>query len=308
MILTVTPSPTIDISVEVDHLERDHKLPAQLSTFQPGGGGVNVSRVLHRLGVPTAAVVAVGGTPGDVVTSRLAEAGVDVIPVPIAASTRWVELLQERSTGAEYRLVTNTPTLTTDEWRGIVAAVEARVDEATYLVLSGGVPPSLPPDFVHELARVAAAADVPFVVDTSGPSLAAAIETKPHLVKPSHNELAALMGVAPEELDHVDAARQLLERGAGTVVVSLGPDGAFVAAADVAAHVSTPAIDLVSTVGAGDTMLAGLIVGLSEGRSMLDATRHGVAHGTATCLTPGGEPALPGDVERLEASQEVRVE
>jgi 6-phosphofructokinase 2 len=307
MILTVTPSPTIDISVEVDHLERDHKLPAQLSTFQPGGGGVNVSRVLHRLGVATTAIVAVGGTPGDVVTSRLVEAGVDVVPVAIAASTRWVELLHERATGAEYRLVTSTPTLTTDEWRAIVAAAEARAAGADFIVLSGGIPPSLPADFVHELARVSSAAGVPFVVDTSGPSLAAAVETRPHLVKPSRNELAALMGVAPEELDHAAAARQLVERGAGTVVVSLGPEGAFVVSDGVAAHITTPPIDMVSTVGAGDTMLAGLLIGLTEGRSMLEAARHGVAHGSATCLTPGGEPAEAADIARLEAAQAVLV-
>ena len=305
MILTLTPSPTVDFSAEVPALVPDRKLRAGISAFQPGGGGVNVSRTLHDLGVDTTAVVAVGGLPGEIVVSRLVALGIDTVAVPTHADTRWAEMLRDRSTGLQYRIIADTPALAEDEWQACIAAVEARAADplrpAGHVVLSGSIPHEVPDLFVHQLAQVCASLGVPFVVDTSGPALAAAVAARVDLIKPSRGELAALVGVGTGELDHVGAARDLVRRGVGTVAVSLGADGAFVASAEGEVRLRPPAEDVVSTVGGGDAMVAGILAGLERGRSMLDAARYGVALASATCLTPAGEAAHPDDVVRLDA-------
>jgi 6-phosphofructokinase 2 len=305
-ILTITPSPTVDFTAEVPELVPHRKLRAHISAFQPGGGGVNVARVLHDLGVATTAVVAVGGLPGDIVLDRLHALGIHTVAVPTVAETRWAEMLRERSTGIEYRLIAEASPLDETEWRACVHAVEAAVADPHgapgAIVLSGSVPPGVPDRFVHELAAVARRAGLPILVDTSGPALAAAVEAGVDLIKPSRGELAALSGTTPGELDHEAAARDLVARGVGAVVVSLGADGAFVATRDGHAHFHPPAAAVVSTVGAGDAMVAGILAGLTAGRPVVDATRLGVALGTATCCTPAGQPARPEDVDRLDAA------
>lgn len=304
-ILTITPSPTVDFTAEVDQLVPHRKLRAHISAFQPGGGGLNVSRVLHDLGIESTAVVAVGGLPGSVVVDRLSALGIPTVAVPTEAETRWAEMLREHSTNIEYRLIAETSPLTEAEWRACVQAVEAEVGASTTpkrtIVLSGSLPPGVPDQFVQELTSIARRMDLPFLVDSSGPALAAAVAAGADLIKPSRGELAALAGVTPAELDHEAAARDLVDRGVGTVVVSLGPDGAFVATRGAEARFRPPAASVVSTVGAGDAMVAGILAGLTSGRDVIDAARLGVAMGSATCLTPAGQPARPDDVDRLDA-------
>ncbi len=305
-ILTVTPSPTVDFTAEVPALVPSRKLRAHISAFHPGGGGVNVSRVLHDLGIATTAVVAVGGLSGEVVVDRLGALGIPTVAVPTVAETRWAEMLRDHSTGIEYRLIAEASPLTEDEWQACVHAVKKAAGDpdrpAGAVVLSGSIPPGVPDGFVHELAGVARGLGLPVVVDTSGHALAAAVEAQVDLIKPSRGELAALMGVTRAELDHESACRELVGRGVGTVVVSLGHDGAFVATRGAEAWFRPPPTSVVSTVGAGDAMVAGLVAGLAEGRDVVEATRLGVALGTATCLTPAGDPARLEDIERLEAA------
>ena len=265
-----------------------------------------MSRVLHDLGVATTAVVAVGGLSGEVVVDRLGALGIANVAVPTSADTRWAEMLRDHATQTEYRLIAEAAPLTEDEWRACVKAVDTTAADplgpARTVVLSGSIPPGVPDLFVAELAAVARRLGVPFVVDTSGHTLAAAVEAGVDLIKPSRGELAALMGVSTHDLDHVAACRELVGRGVGTVAVSLGPDGAFVATRGAESRFRPPPVDVVSTVGAGDAMVAGLVAGLAEGRDVIDATRLGVALATATCLTPAGEAARTEDVARLDAA------
>ena len=211
-ILTITPSPTVDFTAEVPELVPHHKLRAHISAFQPGGGGVNVAWVLHDLGIATTAVVAVGGLPGEIVVDRLGSLGIPMVAVPTIAETRWAEMLRERSTGTEYRLIAEATPLDETEWQACVHAVEAAVadpvEPAGTLVLSGSVPPGVPDRFVHDLAAAARRGGLPFLVDTSGHALAAAVEAGVDLIKPSRGELAALAGTTPGELDHEAAARE----------------------------------------------------------------------------------------------------
>lgn len=311
MILTVTPNPTIDMAIEVDWLVPEHKLPAELTSFQPGGGGVNVSRVLHSIGLDTLAIVAVGGVSGDVVMTRLADKGIPAIAVPVVGHTRWAETIHETSTNKEYRLVTPGPAMSESEWRSVLAAVDEQTGarRPDTVVFSGALPPGVPPEFVRELAAAAHRRGSRFVADTKGPALVAAVEAGADVVKPSRRELATLVGVqvdpatfdSGEGFDVVRAARAVRERGAKAVVVSLGPHGAFLCSGEAEAFVRPPHVKVLTTVGSGDSMVAGILAGLRTGRSLLDATRLGVAVGTANCVAPAGAGAKVDVIDDMEA-------
>jgi 6-phosphofructokinase 2 len=299
-VVTLTLNPTIDISMEVDEMVPDHKLRARLIDIEPGGGGVNVSRVLHRLGVPTRAVVALGSMSGEILRAELAAEGVPIVPVSIHGATRRAATIFASRTREHYRLVTEGHRLDDSEWQAARDALAAAGADADYLVLSGSFPPGVPVSLVNELAVIAREVGARLVVDSSGAPLAAAADAGVFLLKPNRRELQELVG-APEEFDVVAAARRLVDRRVAVVVVSLGADGALLVADGTEVRLPTVPVDVVSAVGAGDSMVGGILAGLVEGRPLDAALRLGMAAGAAACLTDGSGLCREEDVRRLDA-------
>lgn len=256
--------------------------------------------MLHRLGVRTTAVVALGGMPGEILRAELEAEQVPMVAVPTAADTRRSATVLAVSTAEHYRLVTEGRGLAEREWRAAVSAVATSGRDTEFVVVSGSLPPGVPAAVIDEIGAVAHRLGARLVVDSSGPALRAAVDAGAFLVKPNRRELAELAGAGPE-LDVAAAARGLLDRGVHAVVVSLGSDGALLVAHDVEVHVPTAPVAVVSAVGAGDSTLAGILAGLVEGRSPADALRLGMAAGAAACLTGGSELCRPADVRRLHA-------
>ncbi len=188
-VVTLTLNPTIDISMEVDEVVPEHKLRADLMEIDPGGGGINVARVLHRLGVAATAVAPTGGMSGEILKTELAEESVTLRPVPVEAPTRRAATLFARRTGEHYRIVTEGLALTEAEWRTCLDEVAGSGDSPEFVVLSGSFPPGVPPTFVAELATVAADLGARLVVDTSGPALQAAVAAGTALANPDLREL-----------------------------------------------------------------------------------------------------------------------
>ena len=302
-VLTVTLNPSLDVSASVDRVEPDHKLPTTIIDAEPGGGGINVSRVLHRFGVATQAVVPLGGIVAQEVATRLANEGIVVRPVPRAADARRCITIFETDTGEHYRFVSHGQPMTEPEWRAVLAEVADADPPPQVVVCSGSLPPGVPPDLVTELTWSARQVGARVVVDTKGPALAAAVDAGVDLIKPNRRELAGLVDHDgdPAHVDVAGAARALVDRGVGMVVVSLGPDGAMAVTADEVIEVASPEVAVVSAVGAGDSMVAGLLAGLAEGRTPAGAVRLGVATGAAACLTPGSGLALADDARHLDA-------
>lgn len=286
---TVTVNPALDVSAEAPTVVPGEKIRCTTSRVDPGGGGVNVSRVAHRLGADTVALLTSGGATGDEVQALLAAEGVSMAVVPIGERTRQSMTVHAVDTSDEYRFVLPGPRLTETERDSLQAELHRRLRPGDVVVLSGSLPPDTPTDFYATLAREATASGARVAVDTSGEALRAALAEGVWLVKPSRRELEELVAEPiTGTLDAVSAATTLVSSGRAEIVaVSLGSDGAVVVSAEGAWHASAPRVQARSTVGAGDSFLAGLLVALDKGEPMDAALATAVAAGAATAMTEG---------------------
>ncbi len=302
-ILTLSLNPTIDVSSEAEVVRPTHKTRTENEVFEPGGGGINVARVVRELGADTEAVCLAGGASGVLLNELLAQIGLPRRMIPVAGNTRIALMVYERSTGQEYRFIPSGPRIGAGEIAACLAAIrEARFD---CLVASGSVPAGCEPDILARVGQIALDHGVPFVLDSSGAGLTETIGRVPiRLVKPSLNEFQAYVGrklSGPAEVGA--AARRLVDEGKAEVIaVTLGMDGAVVASRDGAVRVVAPKVETRSAVGAGDSFVAGMTVALLEGRGIADAALLGTAAGAAAALNPGTGVCARADILRLYAA------
>jgi 6-phosphofructokinase 2 len=302
-IVTVTINPTIDVSTSVDRVLPVHKLRCKGIQRDPGGGGINVARVVRRLGGDVTAIYTAGGSIGQFLQQLVEREQIASRPVHIAADTRESFTVNEDATGQQFRFVLEGPRLEPQEWAKCLHALEMLEPFPGYLIASGGLAPGVPDDFYVRVARLAKARGAKFVVDTSGPALRAALAEGVYLIKPNRRELSELVGrPLDDEGAWVAACRRIVKaQQAAVVALTLGHQGALLVTREDAWRV--PALDVkpVSTVGAGDSFLGGMVWSLASGHGLEAAFRYGVACGTAALLTPGTELCRPEDVKRLLA-------
>lgn len=300
-ITTLTMNPAVDTSVEVPRVEAHAKLRTSRPRRDPGGGGINVSRALKRMGVDAPAWFPAGGPPGELLVGLLEAEGVRAVPLPVEDSTRDNLTVSEGDGDAQYRFVLPGAELAEAEWRGVLERLEEAEPRPAWLVASGSLPPGVPDDFHARLARWAEEREVRLVLDTSGSALRAALDEGVYLVKPNARELGQALGREIESEDDQEAgARELVERGAArVVVVSLGAAGVLLVSKEARERIRSPSVRPRSRVGAGDSMVAGIVRGLARGDDVSRAVRLGVAAGAAAVMTPGTELCRGEDVERL---------
>lgn len=285
--VTVTLNPALDNDFTVPRLLPTSKIRCGPPQFHPGGGGVNVARILTALGEPVTAVLPIAGHIGLAVADLLATEGVPIAPIMVAGETRQCHHVSDLETGLEYRLVLPGPPLSRTDQLRCLNTLRSCAHGTSYIVLSGSFPPGVEPTFVDEIAAVAKALDARLVVDTSGPPLAAVRQA--YLLKPSVRELSELVGRPLETYaDQVAGARNIVLRGSAEVLlVSRGNQGVVVVTEDCEREVPAIVGPVVSTVGAGDALVAGVIAGLRRGWTLLRAVRLGVACSAAMVGTPG---------------------
>ncbi|GAA4865771.1 1-phosphofructokinase [Actinomycetospora straminea] len=295
MVVTVTPNPSLDRTVEVAALVRGAVLRADASRVDPGGKGVNVSRVLAAFGHPTLAVMP-GGT-GELAT-LLRAAGIQPVSTPARGTTRVNTALVEAD-GTTTKINEPGVELHAHEVAALVDTVAAHAAPAAWVVTAGSVPRGAPDDLHARIVTAARRGDARVAVDTSGPALAAAVAAGPDLVKPNVAELAELVGhPLPRLADVLAAAADLRGGGIDTVLVSLGAAGAVVVAPEGTWHTaSVPVTAVRSTVGAGDSTLAGYLLARTSGASPADALVHAVACGAAAVGLPGTAVPGPADID-----------
>jgi 6-phosphofructokinase 2 len=300
-ILTVTMNPAVDIATSTDKVLPTHKLRCGVPHRHPGGGGVNVARVVHRLGGDCVALYPAGGATGDLLRQLLDAEGVASLCIGIAGETRESFSVNELTSAQEYRFVLPGPELTSPEWQTCLDQVAGLAEAPRYLVASGSLPPGVPDDFYARLIRATKPWGARTVLDASGPALAAALEEGVYLVKPSLRELRDLVGQPLEtELQWRGAAERLVEHGkAQVVVLSLGEGGAWLVTAEGACFAPSLPVKVVSTVGAGDCFVGGMVWTLARGLGLKDAFRYGVAAGAAALLSTGMGLVQASDVARL---------
>ena len=287
-IYTFTPNPCIDKSVSVPVLQPEKKLHCTVDLLQPGGGGINVARVIKRLGLQPVALFPAGGSTGELLAQLLKEEGISTELVVTARPTRENIILTETATHKQYRLGMPGEPLSEKEWQQCLEAID-RTEALQYLVVSGSFPGDDPMDLFNRFAGIAAKKEVRLVVDTSGQSLQAALRAGVFMVKPNLGELASFCGKKElNEYQVVEEARALVQKGyCEIVVVSMDARGAVLVSANGSFRAVPPVIKPKSNVGAGDSMVAGLVYSLFEGYSLEDTLKMGVACGTAAIMNPG---------------------
>ena len=298
-IVTLTVNPAIDISSEADVVRHTRKTRTFNEAIEPGGGGINVARVLHGLGANVCALFLGGGMTGRVLDDLMARAGIERRMIAIDDDSRISLTIVERSTGNEFRFVPEGPEVTPAE---LESALEAATSlPYDYFVASGSLPPGIPDDFYARLGAKVTAQGARFVLDTSGGPLKAALDAGGiFLVKPSRGEFENLAGRKLSADELATEAQKLVAAGkVDTVAITLGRDGA-VLATDSGTTIS-PAIpvEACSAVGAGDSFLAGMVYGFALGRGAEQAFRVGLAGGAAAVLSSGSDLARPDDLRRL---------
>ena len=299
-ILTLTLNPAVDLSTSVELVEPQTKLRCQTVRRDPGGGGVNVARVLKRFGIDAIAIYPTGSSTGELLARGMLHENIKSIVIPIAGETREDFTVTETRSGDQFRFVTPGPRLAQNEWLACLNAIEEH-DKPDFVVASGSLPPGVPPDFYARVARTAKKLGAKVVLDTSHVALIEALKEGVWLVKPNLRELHELNGSElNDEASRIAAARALIKRaGAEIVALSLAEEGALLVTRNEAWRARAPAIKPVSTVGAGDSFLGCLVWRIALGNDLADALRYGVAAGTAALLSPGTELCHPATVEEL---------
>ncbi|MGI9494243.1 MAG: 1-phosphofructokinase family hexose kinase [Geminicoccaceae bacterium] len=300
-ILTLTLNPSLDVATTVDRVKNTDKLRCTPPKKDPGGGGVNVARVITRLGGMATALFTAGGANGHALEELLAEEKIAVHPVRIGGATRQSFTVFERSTQQQYRFVMPGPELDASECRACLDHVRTSLDDVDYLIASGSLPFGTPTDVYKQIAGLANQREVRLILDTSGEALAAALTESVFLIKPNARELRALAGDPSLDDDGlISFAKELVSDGKCAIVaLSLGERGAALISQDQVTSVSSPPIKVQSAVGAGDSFVGALAISLARGQDVATALRFGVAAGTATLLTPGTELCRRDDVERI---------
>lgn len=287
-IITITLNPAIDKSVSVPAVVAEKKLRCTKPVFEPGGGGVNVARALKKLGSNAVAMYLGGGYTGKFFKQLLDKESVNSTVIEIAGHTRENLIVLDDSSGLQYRFGMPGPEVSENEWQQLLTAIE-KASGADMIVASGSVPAGVPPDIFARIGDIAKKKKAKFIVDTSGEPLKLAAAGGVYLLKPNMRELGSL--VENEELTTemaAGAAKELVAKGQCEVmVVSMGAAGALLVTREEQYVVKPPHVLIKSTVGAGDSMVAGMVLGLSNNKTMLEVLQYGVACGTAATMNPG---------------------
>lgn len=298
-IVTLTVNPAVDKSTVIDRLIPEQKLRCDPPRFDAGGGGINVSKAIKRLGGKSLAIFTAGGLPGQLLADLVKQEQINTKIIETEQWTRENFVVAETSTNAQYRFGMPGAALSEAETQAILEALEQ--SEADYIVASGSLPPQMDVNFYEKVAAISKNIGARLILDTSGEPLRAACDEGVFLLKPNIGELEALVGTSNLETDDVDdAARSLIGDGkCEVVIVSLGPKGAILVTKDLCEHIPAPPVQKRSTVGAGDSMVAGMTWALTQGLSYPDMLRWGVACGSAATMNEGTQLFLRADVERL---------
>ena len=301
-IITITLNPAIDKSTSVPVIVPEKKMRCEAPVFEPGGGGINVARAIKKLGGQAKAIYFAGGYTGKFFTQLLDKEKIESVVIEISKHTRENLIVLDQAANLQYRFGMPGPVIEEAEWQQLLRSVE-QIEDAAFIIASGSVPAGVPTDIFARIAAIAKRKNIKFVVDTSGEALQLAANEGVYMLKPNIGELSTLVGEEELNVEMADTiARQLISKGSCEVLlVSMGPGGALLVTKDLATQITAPAVKRKSTVGAGDSMVAGMVLGLSKGMTIADAAKYGVACGTAATMNPGTELCRQQDAEQLYA-------
>lgn len=300
LVVTLTPNPALDIWLTTKEFVAGPKLRSSPPRVDPGGGGINVSRVIHRLEGETFALYAAGGRRGDEVAAALKREGVPAEMRRLKEETRENISVCEESSGDVLRFVTPGPEMQRDEAAALLESLEHAAQDAALVVGSGSLPKGAGEDFWAEAATRCQKAKARLVLD-SHDAVGPALEKGVFCFRENRDAIAKLenceIGWPEETADW--AAQQVQKNAAEIVIVTEGSEGAVLVTKDVKLLQPPPKVTPQSAIGAGDSFVAGLCLALSRNESVEEALRRAVATAAATLLTPGTELCRKEDVDRM---------
>jgi 6-phosphofructokinase 2 len=299
MILTITLNPCIDKSTKLDTLRPENKLRCTEVLNEPGGGGINVSKALKKLETPSVALFPAGGHNGNMLCSLLKEDEIQFHAVETKAETRENWIVLEESTNSQYRFTFPGRNVMEESIQLLLDQI--RSFNPLYVVASGSPPPGLPDYFYGLIVKNAASVGAKCIIDTSGFALQAVKGKHVFMIKPNISELCKMLNIEQLEKENIaDAAQQaVLDGYAEMIAVSMGAAGAWLVTKEEKHFATAPSVKKRSTVGAGDSMVAGMTFMLQQQRSLKEVISFGVACGTAATMNEGTKLFNREDAEQL---------
>lgn len=300
-ITTLTVNPALDKSAKVDGLIAEQKLKCHSIEFQAGGGGINISRVLRRLQIDSDCVFPSGGDNGMYLQNILLKEKIRISPIHVEEWTRENLSIVDTQTSMQYRFGMPGKPISKSEIDLITNTILKKIDENDILAISGSLTSNMPVDYYAQIIKSVAHKKVKVILDTSGPALKYTTTQPLFLIKPNQKELALLA-----EKDFLTTKEQeafamelVTSQKVKYVVVSMGSRGAFLASKEGIVYQSTPSIPVRSTIGAGDSMVAGLIYSIRHDYSPQKMLKFGVACGVATTMSEGTNLGSPETIQHV---------
>ncbi len=306
LIVTLTVNPALDRTISVDRLAFEDRAYIESRHDSPGGRGINAACVIHAFGGKTLAIFPSGGKSGKCFEELLGAYGYPAVAVPIRHDIRANLTITDKQ-GLTISLNERGPQLEKADVERVEKAVQKHLEGATWLLLSGSLPPGVPADFYARLIGLAQRKKVKTLLDTDGDSLREGVEASPTVVSPNQHEAERLLNRALVTRNHfLDAAARIRAMGPETVVLSLGSRGAVGAIAGALIEAIPPRVEVLSPIGAGDALAAAFAWSMDRGGDFTDALRWGVATGTASATLPGLRTASLDQAKEVYRQVEVR--
>ncbi len=299
-IVTITFNPCVDISSAVDALLPEKKMRCGPLVYEAGGGGINVARAIKKLGGSALAIYLAGGNSGATLQSLLEAESLDAVIINTGVNTRVNVMMVDKSSTLQYRFITAGNPVSELYLEQCIETLEG-LSNVEYIVVSGSLQPGLPHDIFGRLSVIATQKQAKLIIDVPTDVMKANPIKGAYLLKPNLNELSMLAGKEELEGDEItEAAKIIIAKNiCETVVVSMGPAGALLVTKDITERFITPPVKIKTTVGAGDSMVAGIVMYLAANKDIKEAVRFGVACGTAATLNEGTQLCKMEDAQKM---------
>jgi 6-phosphofructokinase 2 len=287
MIYTITLNPALDRTLWIEKIKPDDSNRIEKEERFAGGKGIDVSRVLTELGVTNKALGFVGGFDGEELEGRLVNEGISCDFIRISGETRTNIVVNDMKTGNQTIFSARGPEIKPFELMQMIHKVE-KLENPEIVIISGSLPPGIHPEIYRKIIEIVKSKEAKIVLDTDGDALKTSIQSVPDIIKPNVHELSRLSGINLKGMDEIiDTARSTCKQGIGIILVSMGARGILLISEKEQYLASPPKVDVVNTIGAGDSAVAGFVYGTVTGKSLDESLIFAVAAGTGTTLRPG---------------------
>lgn len=299
-VLTITMNPAIDVNTEADEVHTNQKVRCEKPDYDPGGGGINVARVLQRLGVEVDAFYLAGGLTGNFLEYLLKEEDVSGERLEIKELTRENTSIFDKKTGEQYRFVLPGPSISEEEWKLAFEQIKEKISDYEVVVGSGSLPPGVPVDFYAQLGKLVLDEGKMYVLDTSGDFLIEGVKNGATFIKPNQEEFKELKEQTGASTDD-ELIQKLFDLGIQNIIHTEGKDGTKLINKQGVKAFKPPEIEVHSSIGAGDSFVGGLVAGLVNGKGSGEAVCYGISTAASTLKSAGTDLCELNDVQNIHA-------